>query len=136
MKKFLLYAMAILGDILLYKLSEQSEGTDWLYALLIAGLFAWSVQGWKRYRTNGFGLFFLTAFGLFMMNSVLYLLSPPITIVLFSLLFGFILIPIYVNYHDEVLTSWWLVLLNILVNLEVPNEVIFWFTLLTSGIGP
>ena len=136
MKEFLIYVVAVLGNILLYQLSGQWEGIEWLFALLILGLFALAIQGWKRYSSRGFGLIFLTAIGLFTINSILYLLMPTIFIILFSLLFGLVLMPLYMKYRYPVLASWWIVLFNILMYLEISNDtVLFWFTIITTGVG-
>lgn len=135
MKKSWIYVLVVLGNSLLYVLSGQWEGIEWLFALLILGLFALAIQGWKRYSSRGFGLIFLTAIGLFTINSILYLLMPEGFIILFSLLFGLVLIPLYMKYRYPVLASWWIVLFNILMYSGITNEVILWFTLLTTGIG-
>lgn len=136
MKEFLIYVVAVLGNILLYQLSGQWEGIEWLFALLILGLFALAIQGWKRYSSRGFGLFFLTTAGLFTINSILYLLMPVGFIILFSLLFGLVLMPLYMKYRYPVLASWWIVLFNILMYLEISNDtVLFWFTIITTGVG-
>ena len=136
MKEFLIYVVAVLGNILLYQLSGQWEGIEWLFALLILGLFALAIQGWKRYSSRGFGLIFLTAIGLFTINSILYLLMPVGFIILFSLLFGLVLMPLYMKYRYPVLASWWIVLFNILMYLEISNDtVLFWFTIITTGVG-
>lgn len=136
MKKSWIYVLVVLGNSLLYVLSGQWEGIEWLFALLILGLFALAIQGWKRYSSRGFGLFFLTTAGLFTINSILYLLMPTIFIILFSLLFGLVLMPLYMKYRYPVLASWWIVLFNILMYLEISNDtVLFWFTIITTGVG-
>lgn len=136
MKEFGLYVLAVLGNILLYKLSDHWEGIEWLFTLLSLGLFVLVIQGWKRYSIRGFGLIFFTTAGLFTINSILYLLVPSIFIILFSLIFGLVLIPLYMKYRYPVLAAWWIVLFNILMYLEISNDtVLFWFTLITTGIG-
>ena len=136
MKKSWIYILAVLGNSLLYILSEQWEGIEWLFAILGLGLFALAIQGWKRDSSRGFGLIFLTAIGLFTINSILYLLMPTIFIILFSLLFGLVLIPLYMKFRYPVIASWWIVLFNILMYLEISNDtVLFWFTIITTGVG-
>lgn len=136
MKKSWIYVLAVLGNSLLYILSEQWEGIEWLFAVLCLGLFALAIQGWKRYSSRGFGLIFLTAIGLFTINSILYLLMPVGFILLFSFLFGLVLMPLYMKFRYPVLASWWIVLFNILMYLEISNDtVLFWFTIITTGIG-
>lgn len=136
MKKSWIYVFAVLGNSLLYILSGQWEGFEWLFAILSLGLFALAIQGWKRYSSRGFRLIFLTAIGLFTINSILYLLMPVGFILLFSFLFGLVLMPLYMKYRYPVLASWWIVLFNILMYLEISNNaVLFWFTLITTGVG-
>lgn len=136
MKKSWIYVLVVLGNSLLYVLSGQWEGIEWLFAILGLGLFALAIQGWKRYSSRGFGLIFLTAIGLFTINSILYLLMPVGFIILFSLLFGLVLMPLYMKYRYPVLASWWIVLFNILMYLEISNDtVLFWFTIITTGVG-
>jgi hypothetical protein len=78
MKQVLVYVMAVVGSSLLYHWSGKWEGKEWVFALLTLGVYAWSVQGWKRYSSNGFGLVFLTIFMLLNINPIFYLLLPPI----------------------------------------------------------
>jgi len=74
LKQFFVYVVAILGSSLLLGFSERWEGYEWQYALLVVGLFAVSVKGWERLGLSSIGLVFITAYGLFMVNSILYYL--------------------------------------------------------------
>ncbi|WP_147534451.1 hypothetical protein [Bacillus marasmi] len=132
--KLLMYVMAVFSNSLLYKLSEKF-GFEWIFASLTLGLFALFVRVWRRFTTSGFGLVFLTTLGLFMVNSIFYLLMPPVFTISFSLLFGIVLFPFFRDNRYAVLMSWWVVIFNVLMNFRVPNELLFWLTFLTSGIG-
>jgi len=135
MKQVLVYLMAVVGSIILYYWSGKWEGKEWVFALLTLGVYAWSVQGWRRFRSNGFGLVFLTIIMLLNINSIFYLLLPPILTIFFSLLLGCMLIPLYRNQREAVGTSWWAVLFNVIMQLESSDLLLFWFVFFTSGIG-
>jgi hypothetical protein len=113
----------------------EGKEKEWVFALLTLGVYAWSVQEWKRYSSNGFGLVFLTIFMLLNINPIFYLLLPPIISVFFSLLLGCILIPFYQNHREAVGTSWCAVLFNMIMQVESNDMVLFWFAFFTSGIG-
>ncbi|MEK3889462.1 hypothetical protein [Bacillus sp. FSL K6-3431] len=137
MRKFVVYAVAILGNVLLINWSELWYGaewfTEWLFGFLTIGLFALFLQGWKRYSPNGVGLILITAFGLLTINSIFFVQNFPASIC--SLLLGLLLMPLYKNHQDAVLTAWGFVLINILISIEVQSDITMSLLFLTTGIG-
>lgn len=137
MKVLIVYALAILGNVLLINWSEQWYGaawfTEWLFGLCTVGLFALFLKGWKRDNPNGGGLIFITVVTLLTINSIFFVQNLPDAIC--SLLLGLVLIPLYVDHRDVVLTVWGFVLLNIIMNIEVQSEVTLWLFLLITAIG-
>lgn len=135
MKRLLLYMVVVLADFLLYKWSEQQDGGEWIFALLILCLFALFLHIWKRYSSIGVGLIFITIWSLLMIDSIFYLVLASIVTILFSLMAGLLLIPFYKKHREEVITAWGFVLLNILIQLEYTSEVTLWVTFFITGIG-
>ncbi|CAM4083121.1 hypothetical protein [Lederbergia lenta] len=137
MKKFLLYAAAVLGNVLLINWSELWYGaewfTEWLFGLLTVVLFAFFLQGWKRYSQNGVGLILITGFGLLTINSIFFVQNLPASIC--SSLLGLLLIPLYTDHRDAVITAWGFVLINIIINIEVQSGITLVLLSLTTGIG-
>lgn len=136
MKGFFVYAVAVLGNVLLMDWSERDYaaqwGTEWLFGLLTVGLFAFFLQGWKRYNSIGGGLIFITALALLTINSIFFVQNFSASIC--SLLLGLLLIPLYTNHRDAVLTAWVFVLINILISIEVQSVVTMWLLFFTTGI--
>ena len=135
MKHFLVYVIAIVVSTMLYSWSDNWEGKEWIFAVLTLGVYAWSILALKRYRPNGWGFIFLTFFMLLNVNSIFYLLQPPIITIFFSVLLGCMLIPFYRDNREAVSISWWAVVFNVIMQLEASNLVMFWFVFITTGIG-
>jgi len=132
MKGYILYAVAILGNVLLIYGSEKWYDTEWLLGLITVVLFALFLLGWKRFSING-GIIFITAFSLFSINSIFLLQNLPAAIC--SLMLGIALIPFYANHRDAVLTSGFFVLINILMSIDVRTIVTMWMFVVTGGIA-
>lgn len=137
MKGFIVFALAIIGNVLLINWSEQWYGeewfTEWLIGLVTVGFYALFLYGWKQYSRNGLGLIFITAFVLLTINSIFFVQIFSASVC--SFLLGLILMPLYVKNRDAVVTSWGFVLLNILILTDVPSEVTTWMLFLTTGIA-
>lgn len=135
-ESLIVFALAIIGNVLLINWSEQWYGeewfTEWLIGLVTVGFYALFLYGWKQYSRNGHGLIFITAFVLLTIDSIFFVQVFSASVCSFSL--GLILIPLYVKNRDSVVTSWGFVLLNILILTDVPSEVTTWM-LLTTGIA-
>jgi hypothetical protein len=135
MRVFVLYTVAVLGNILLINLSERWYGAtwfmEWLFGLLTVGIFVLFTQGWKRHPHH-LGLIFITGLGLFTINSIFFI--QYLSIGLCSFLLGLWLIPLIGSYRDAVLTAWGFVLLNILSCFEVGSEATLWLFIITTGM--
>lgn len=136
-ESLIVFALAIIGNVLLINWSEQWYGeewfTEWLIGLVTVGFYALFLYGWKQYSRNGHGLIFITAFVLLTIDSIFFVQVFSASVCSFSL--GLILIPLYVKNRDSVVTSWGFVLLNILILTDVPSEVTTWMLFLTTGIA-
>lgn len=133
MKGFIIFVLAVIGNVLLINWSEQWYGTEWLIGLVTVGFYALFLYGWKQYSRNGIGLIIITAFVLLTINSIFFVQNLPASVC--SLLVGLILIPLFINNRDAVVTSWGFVLLNILLWIEVSSEVTTWMLFITTGIA-
>lgn len=135
MNKWSLYASTLVGIYLLYELSGQFYGLEWVFALLTVGLFALFLRGWKRSGANGVALAFITAITLLTINSIFYLLAPPIFTFVFTIVLGLTLIPLFNSYRDAISTAWIFVLLNLLINIGFENDKTTVITLFITGTG-
>lgn len=131
MKAFVLYAAAILGGFLLYRVSELWYGAEWIFGLLTVGWFGLFLFVWKQLKPGGAGVILVTAFTLIDISSIFFLQNLPTAIC--NLLIGLLLVPFFRRYPDVVLSSVGLVLLGILICIDTGSIATMWMLFIAAG---
>lgn len=131
MKAILLYAAAILGSHLLYRVSELWYGAEWIFGLLAVGWFALFLQAWKRIQPGGAGVIVVTVFMLLDIASIFFVQNLPAAIC--SLMAGCLLIPFFRKHQDVAITSMGFVLLSVLMSIEAGSFTTLWMFLIVHG---
>lgn len=134
MKKFILYAVAILGSIGLIYGEEMSgrDDTDWVFAVSTLILFALFLQGWKRWNPSSAGIIAVTAFMLFTISSI-HILDAA-SVLISSFLLGLLLLPYCRKYRDVALTSVGFVLEQLVVYIGLGNDILVWVLFTMNGL--
>ena len=134
MKKFILYAVAILGSIGLIYGEEMSgtDDTDWVFAVSTLLLFALFLQGWKRWNPGGGGIIAVTAFMLFTIGSI-FLLDEA-SVLIYSFLLGLLLLPFCRRYRDAAVTSLAFVMVQLVLYTGIGNDIMVWLLFTMNGL--
>ncbi|CEG23742.1 hypothetical protein BN1080_02746 [Planococcus massiliensis] len=133
MKAFIMYAVAVIGGYALSEVSQQWFGREWIFGLLIVLLFALFLEAWKRVKPGGAGLIFVTIATLLNIGYVFFVQYTAKAIC--SLFIVILLIRLYKQHKDVVLTAIAFAASYVVLNLETGNFLIAWSLFLISGVA-
>lgn len=132
MKKFIVYAAAILGSWLLMELAELWFGAEWIFGLLTAAWYGLFLLAWKRVNPGGAGLIVVSVVLLLNLGSIFFVQYTAIIIC--SFLMGLMLLSFYRSFRDVVVTSMGFVLCCIAGNVEMEPVITGWILFAVAGI--